>query len=220
MKQFTFMLSLVPIFTFFCRGAIASNVLWVDVLTLRPSQFSVGLREVAAKQEKLEELDKDEQRDYLLDHPVPVVIGPCRILHMLDRHHLSRALWQAGIGKIPISIEQDWSSLDEIEFWSRMKNNKWVYLYDQLGVGPHNPSLLPENVATIADDPYRSLAWSVREEGGFEKVPELFAEFAWANFFRSRIRPWNNDQGYRKAVKRGLELADSDEASYLPGYLH
>jgi Putative ParB-like nuclease len=47
-------------------------------------------------------------------------------------------------------------------------------------------SQLPRTLEAMADDPYRSLAWFVRQKGGFCKSPKEFAEFDWADRFRSK----------------------------------
>ena len=47
--------------------------------------------------------------------------------------------------------------------------------------------LAPTHIKDLAFDPYRSLAWNVREHHGYVKNTMPFPEFKWANFFRTRI---------------------------------
>jgi hypothetical protein len=68
-----------------------------------------------------------------------------------------------------------------------MHERNWVYLFDRFGGGPRPPGTLPGHMKDLAFDPYRSLAWIVREHHGYFKNDAPFSEFKWANFFRSRI---------------------------------
>ncbi len=43
------------------------------------------------------------------------------------------------------------------------------------------------NIKDLAFDPYRSLAWIVRDRHGYLKTDAPFSEFKWANFFRNCI---------------------------------
>jgi hypothetical protein len=98
-----------------------------------------------------------------------------------------------------------------------MTRNGWVLLCDENGRGPRGPSALPESIADLKDDPYRSLAASVQDEGGFAKPKHdvLFLEFWWANFFRSRVEIGSD---FEAAISKAKELALSPEACGLPGY--
>ena len=70
----------------------------------------------------------------------------------------------------------------------------------------------------LLDDPYRSLAGYVRNAGGFDKTPTAFAEFLWADFFRTRVTIGPTRADFNNAVQRALPLAGSNEAAGLPGY--
>ena len=70
----------------------------------------------------------------------------------------------------------------------------------------------------MRDDPYRSIAWVVRDNGGYRDTDELFAEFHWANFFRSRIPLEMVQNDFLKAVEEAMKLASSKDAEKLPGY--
>jgi hypothetical protein len=84
-------------------------------------------------------------------------------------------------------------------------------------------SQLPKTLEAMADDPYRSLAWFVRQKGGFCKSAREFAEFAWADWFRSKspleIQNLPSDPNDKNAtVDEAVEMAHSSEAENLPGY--
>jgi len=85
-------------------------------------------------------------------------------------------------------------------------------------------SQLPKTLEAMTDDPYRSLAWFVRHKGGFCKSSREFAEFAWADWFRSKsltleIQYLPSDPNDKNAtVDEAVEMAHSSEAESLPGY--
>lgn len=187
-------------------------------LDLRPTQMAVGMRHVAGKVAKLLGMSKEKADDWLKERPVPVVLGPAGAAYMIDRHHLVRAAWEAGVSRVHVEVKADWSDLSEEKFWARMKKEKWVYPYDQFGKGPHDVADLPEDVRGLADDPYRSVAGAVREEGGYRKTDKPFAEFLWAQYFRKRLslRPVGRD--FKKALAQALTLARDEAARRLPGW--
>ena len=71
----------------------------------------------------------------------------------------------------------------------------------------------------MRDDPYRSLAAFVRRKGGYMSSRTPHAEFLWANFFRTRISAPLLEEDFDKAVGLAVELARTEEAKDLPGYL-
>jgi hypothetical protein len=77
---------------------------------------------------------------------------------------------------------------------------------------------LPQKVSELTDDPYRSLAWAVRERGGFQKTTVSFSEFQWANFFRKRIEIGSKPKDFKRAVEAALQISHTAEAKGLPGY--
>jgi hypothetical protein len=189
------------------------------VSDLRPTQFAVGMFEVERKARKLRGLKSKELDEYLDAHPVPVVLCRDGQAHVIDHHHLVRACWEVGVDKVVTQVEADLSHLGAEAFWEEMIRRKWVHLYDQFGRGPHEPLNLPLNVRGLADDLYRSLAWAVREEGGYQKTPVPFCEFRWADYLRKKLVVQRSEEGFRKAIDEALRLARSEEASHLPGYI-
>lgn len=189
------------------------------VFDLRPTQFAVGMVEVERKVKKLRDLKERELQEYLEAHPVPVVLCRNGQAHVIDHHHLVRACWEAGIEKVVTQIEADLSHLADKAFWEEMHKRKWVHPFDQFGNGPHDPANLPLNIRGLADDLYRSLAWAIREDGGFEKTSAPFCEFQWADFFRKKMTIERTEEGFKKAVPEAHKLAKSAEASHLPGFI-
>lgn len=190
------------------------------VLELRPTQIAVGMKEVESRVQKIRNLKSRELEDYLKDRLVPVVLGPRKLVYIVDRHHHVRACWEAGVGHVHAEMKADLSKHDSAGFWKAMGLAKWLHLYDQFGGGPHDPIQLPENVRGLADDPYRSLAWTVRHEGGYKKAEVPFSDFAWADFFRKRLKAQLVFERYEEAVHEALKLARSPQAAHLPGRNH
>jgi hypothetical protein len=190
----------------------------VDVRSLHPTQISVGLGEVRLRAARLQAMKPDKQERYLREKEVPVVIGPGGVPFIVDRHHLVRLLLDTNLRSQAYAVVRaNWSDLPPEAFWLRMRERHWVYLFDERGQGPLSPNALPKSVADLKDDPYRTLAYLVRERGGFAKSEVPFAEFQWANFFRTRI-PEKALANLESARALALKLAASPEASALPGY--
>ena len=187
------------------------------ILSLRMTQMDVGMREVKDKTRKLQAMKHAELKDFLKKNPVPVVMGPGGRMYMIDHHHLALAAWEAGLKKLYVEAKADFSSLTKRAFWNKMEELQWVYPYDRNGKR-HDPKDLPADVRALQDDPYRSVAWQVRERGGYLKTAEPFEEFLWASFFRRHmtVEPVHH---FQKAVEEALTLAKSPLAAGLPGYL-
>jgi hypothetical protein len=189
------------------------------ILDLKPTQFALGLREVARKVAKIKALSHDQRHEYLHARPVPVVVSAKKHWHIIDHHHHARACWEAGIEELPVEVKADLSHLPAAEFWKAMHDARWVHLLDQFGLGPHEPRLLPEDVRGMADDPYRSLAWALRHAGAFEKSDAAFSEFHWADFLRKELAVEPGDEAFARALAEARVLARSPKAAKLPGFI-
>lgn len=192
----------------------------LKLVDIRPTQFAVGKISVEYKAKKLNKMSGDDLKKYLQTHPAPVVIGPGNQLYIVDHHHLATALMISKQEKkhIYANIIDDLRHMPPMKFWKLMYDKKLVYLFDENGRGPLNPALLPLTIAELKDDPFRSLAWAVREEEGFDKVDVPFAEFAWADFFRKKMGRDYVSKHFDDALKAAMKLARSNEASNLPGF--
>jgi hypothetical protein len=189
------------------------------VLELRPTQFAVGMMEVQNKEIELASMSGPKLSAYQQKHPEPVVKGLGNALFITDHHHLALAMADRGIETTACQLEADYSGLDPRSFWAKMEEHHWVYLYDEDGKGPRSPADLPRTVAGLKDDPYRSLASAVRNGGGFSKVSTPYAEFEWANYFRSSGISVADVRGnFRKSVKEASAIATKRDACSLPGF--
>ena len=192
----------------------------VDVRMLRPTQFAVGMKEVHMRVEKLKAKDlKAALNRYLLKKIMPIVIGPGGIPYVLDHHHLARVLLEAGCRTtLYAEVRENCSQLTESEFWKMLKKKNWVFLYDEVGRGPLDTAQLPKTIGELRDDPYRSVSWVVREGGGYLETDTPYAEFQWANFFRTKIPLEMVRTNFEGAVDKAMTLTSSKEAEKLPGY--
>jgi hypothetical protein len=189
----------------------------VAILDLRPTQITVGMREVKIKREcwRAERTHKAEQ--FLGKHMIPVILGPKDRHYVIDHHHLARALHDEGVKDVAVTIIANLSNLDPDSFWFVMDNRDWTHPFD--ANGRRRPySDLPKSVDKLIDDPFRSLAGELRRAGGFAKDTTPFSEFLWADFLRRRMKREAVETDFALAIEKSLQLAKSVDANYLPGW--
>lgn len=184
---------------------------------LHPTQLTVGMLEVKKKRKHLAQLDVDERKRFMQEHPMPAVVGPEGKLYITDHHHLGRAALEAGVESGWFQVEADLSKLALGAFWKEMDARAWVHPLDQNGVR-HHYDRIPHHLDGLVDDVYRSLAGFVRDEG-YAKTPSPFAEFVWADFFRRLIPIEDLEADFDAAVRLAVALARSDQAKGMPGYV-
>lgn len=192
------------------------------VLNLRPTQFAIGMLEVDEKIKEVSQYTKKKLKKYVRSNVVPVVRGLDHELYIVDKHHFLNVCYQLGIKKVRVEIIKDFNEDKDLtyeEFWTWMFSTRNSYPYCQFGEGPREPLYLPHDIRGLADDPYRSIAWFVRKAGAFENSEKNFAEFQWANFFRSKkLLHKHGKQGLPEALVEAVKLSQSKEARKLPGY--
>jgi len=178
------------------------------------------MRAVAAKREKVEDRSRKRKKlaRFLASRPIPAVLGPDAGYYIVDHHHLSLALLQSEVEEAFVHVIGDMSSMTFATFWRQMSRTGWLHPFDECGrrIRPH---ALPASLTELGHDPYRDLAWSVRKAGGFAKSPAPYAEFRWAQFYRSNIAGELIDRDYKAAFARAWKLTMSEDARHLPGYV-
>ena len=189
----------------------------VSIMSLRPTQMTVGMREVKEKQKRWREHGSKKQAKLLGRHQIPVVVGPDKMNYVIDHHHLARALHEEGEKDVLVSVIADLTMVDPKAFWVVLDNHRWVYPYDADGERRSYKDL-PKDVGKLKDDPFRSLAGELRRAGGFAKDTTPFSEFLWADFLRRRMSRKVVDKDFEKAMEKALSLAKSMDAVYLPGW--
>jgi hypothetical protein len=190
----------------------------IPILSLRPTQMTVGMREVKEKRRRWRQYgSKQKQEDVLGKHMIPVVHGPDTRYYVVDHHHLARALHDEGVKNILVTVIGDLTMVSKDAFWGVMDNKRWVYPYDAKGERRHFKDL-PKSISELKDDPFRSLAGELRRAGGFAKDTTPFSEFLWADFLRRQMPRKAVEQDFGRAMEKALELAKSKQAVYLPGW--
>ncbi|ACA18610.1 Putative ParB-like nuclease [Methylobacterium sp. 4-46] len=189
----------------------------VRVKDLRPTQITVGFREVEAKREHWRGQDPDERAKFLGSHMIPTLIGPKAHHYILDHHHLARALFLEQVETVMVTEVADLHHLDKADFWTVCDHKAWVHPYDAEGVRVGFKAI-PKSLADLEDDPYRSLAGALRRKGGFAKETTPFSEFLWADFLRRRIEKRRLREDFGAALGEAMACAKSPEAHYLPGW--
>jgi hypothetical protein len=189
----------------------------VAIADLRPTQITVGMREVLAKRKHWRELAKKKGGNFLGRHLIPVILGPKQRHYVIDHHHLARALHDEGVKEIAVTVLANLSKLDADAFWIVMDNRNWMHPFDAKGRRRHYDDI-PKSVTELVDDPFRSLAGELRRAGGYAKDTTPFSEFIWADFLRRRMKRKLVERDFQRAVEKALELGRSMDANYLPGW--
>jgi hypothetical protein len=192
----------------------------IPILSLHPTQMTVGMREVKEKRKRWREHisnSKKKQGELLGKHMIPVVVGPDQRHYVIDHHHLALALHDEGVKDILVTVVADLTMVDRDAFWGVLDNHRWVYPYDAKGERRHFRDI-PKSVTGLKDDPFRSLAGELRRVGGYAKDTTPFSEFQWADFLRRRMSRKSVEENFAKAVEKALALAKSKDAVYLPGW--
>jgi hypothetical protein len=207
-----------------CNKKLNKGKCTIKIDQLRPTQYSLGMLSIDSKVEEIDKAyAKGKFNKFLKSKIAPAIIGPDNNYYITDRHHTSFAITQASIPEdfkiLKIEILHDWSKLSFKDFENRMIKNKYVWLKDETHT-KRNFKDLPKNIANLTDDPYRSLAWKVRKEGGFNKVKVSYLEFYWGMFFKDNgiILSSSDPNEIDSVLNSAMALAKSKLSAHLPGH--
>jgi hypothetical protein len=189
----------------------------VAIDDLRPTQITVGMREVLAKRKHWRETGAKKGGKFLGKHMIPVILGPKQRHYVIDHHHLARALHEEGVTDLAVTVIANLSKLDADAFWIFLDNRSLMHPYDDKG-RRRDYTDIPKSVTELIDDPFRSLAGELRRAGGYAKDTTPFSEFLWADFLRRRLKRKLVETDFDRALERALELAKSTDANFLPGW--
>ncbi len=109
----------------------------VDVTGLRPTQITVGMREVMAKRKHWRETGAKKSEKFLGTHMIPVILGPKQRNYVIDHHHLALALHEEGVKQVAVTVIANLSKLDLDAFWTVMDNRSWMHPFDAKGQRRH-----------------------------------------------------------------------------------
>jgi hypothetical protein len=196
---------------------IESQLKQVELKDLRPTQMTVGFKEVEAKRKSWDKLDEDERRQAMAQEFFPAVKGPKKRYFIIDRHHAALALARESAAFVQVGVVKVLSDLSEKSFWIFLDHFSWMHCYD--ANGERRPlDEIPKRFEDMQDDPYRSLVGELRDAGGFAKVDIPFLEFLWANYLRSRVAKSLLESKPKRALSESMALARSKQCSHLPGW--
>jgi hypothetical protein len=184
---------------------------------LRPTQITVGMREVKEKRRRWRKEHGVKAGEFLASHMIPVVLGPKERRYVTDHHHLALALRDEGVKNVVTTVILDLSHLELEAFWVVLDNRGLTHPFDQHGKRRSYRDI-PHSVDELVDDPYRSLAGELRWVGGYAKDTAPFSEFQWADFLRRNIDREKIKTHFKRALDEARKLARSKQAGYLPGW--
>jgi hypothetical protein len=184
---------------------------------LRPTQITVGMREVEAKRRAWRQKHGDKAGKFLGTHMIPVVLGPKQRRYVTDHHHLARALLDEGVKEVATAVVLDLSRVEPDAFWVVLDNRGLMHPFDARG-RRQKYGKIPPSISDLVDDPFRSLAGELRRAGGYAKDTTPFSEFLWADFLRRQLSRKDVDEDFAAAAKAARKLAMSRDADYLPGW--
>lgn len=189
----------------------------VAIAELRPTQMTVGMREVLERRSRLRTRSGETRSDFAERHMVPVVLGPKRRPYLVDHHHLARALHDEGVEKVFVVVIANLSHLEQDAFWVVLDNRGLMHPFDSKGARC-GYDRIPKHICDLEDDPFRSLAGALRRRGGFAKDTTPFSEFLWADYLRRRMKKKTIEGDFERALAAALRLARRRDADYLPGW--
>jgi hypothetical protein len=94
----------------------------VSIASLRPTQMTVGMREVKAKRKSWRDHPDRKKADFLGKHLIPVVWGPKAEYYVIDHHHLTLALHHEGVKSIATTVVADLRRLPRDAFGELRQN--------------------------------------------------------------------------------------------------
>ncbi|MGL5590245.1 MAG: ParB-like protein, partial [Aeromonas veronii] len=142
----------------------------IGIDALHPTQGGIGQIQVDETQATLAGMSAKQLDKLMKKKEIPVVIAPDGNYWLVDRHHLTKALWQQGVKDARVKVIGRLQ--DKANFWSQMQNNHWAWLKDEKGQ-PLTPEQLPTSIDKLPDYPYRTLAGLLQNAGYFHKDKQV-----------------------------------------------
>jgi hypothetical protein len=188
---------------------------FVLIAELRPTQVTIGMREVQLKRARWRNIASDDAARLSRTKSIPIILGPDGARYMVDRHHLARALIEERVDYWSATVITDFSKLSHGEFWASLERQAWTHPFDDTGRRVEFGNL-PKSILELTDDPYRSLAGALKRMGVYKKDKVPFSEFRWANFLRSRIERGIVDRDFDLALRLAVDLIRASQPMSLP----
>ena len=157
--------------------SIKSPIFEASLDSLRPTQMTVGFKEVESKRKSWSKLKGADRKKQMREELFPVVKGPKGLLYVLDHHHAALALIQEGADQVQAGMVKDLQHLSRDAFWTYLDHFSWMHVYDAKGRKCSSDEM-PARFEDMLDDPFRSFSGDVRDAGGFSKprraIPRIF----------------------------------------------
>ena len=134
----------------------------VDIAELKPTQMTIGLREVETRAAKLKAPAQEDGEKLVRKHVIPVVKGPKEKYYVIDHHHLCRAMLLAGSTQVSVTVVLNLVRLEKDPFWVFMDNRGLVHPFDDQGKRCDYKDI-PKSIEDMTDDPFRSLAGALEK---------------------------------------------------------
>jgi len=186
----------------------------VAIASLRPTQMTVGYREVACKRLEWREIAGHDGPDFLGRHMVPVVIGWKKHAYLIDHHHLVRAVLEEGVAHVLTSVVADLSDLAKPEFWSVMDHYAGPIRSMPQASASRTPTC-PNPWAGLPTIP--SGHWPAHFAARVV-MPRTIRRSARSCGLRNRIDLKKLHQDFKNAEITALKLAQTKSARHLPGW--
>src|SRR5262245_2599389 len=122
----------------------------VAIADLRPTQITVGMREVHDMQKRWRARSPKDEEAFLGRPMIPVVLGPKKRTYIIDHHHLCRALHEEGQKHVAVTVVAKLDRLDRDQFWFVLDNRGWMHPFDEEGKRRHYRDI-PKSVAELVD---------------------------------------------------------------------
>ena len=122
----------------------------VAIADLRPTQMTVGVREVKEKRKRWRDESNKKGAEFLGKHMIPVVLGPKDRHYIIDHHHMALALHDEGVKEVLVTVVKNLRTLEPDSFWFVLDNHSWMHSYDDEGrLRPYKD--LPKTVTGLID---------------------------------------------------------------------
>jgi hypothetical protein len=172
-------------------STVVNDTCTLHPLEVRPTQFTLGQTEVECRAAHISRLSDQQLCAYLRERPVPLVRGPQGDFFLVDRHHLACALLASplpdAVKLLQCVLVLDYSQLPAELFWPKMMADNLAFVESPSSRSLVLPAFLPHHIDELQNDPYRSLAYWVRKNGGYGKSTIPYQDARWATFFRARV---------------------------------
>ncbi|MGE4373975.1 MAG: ParB-like protein [Xanthobacter sp.] len=190
----------------------------ISIDNLHPTQLTLGMAEVRRRAQATTKLAPGDLKALLLNKSIPHVLGPQGRIYMVDHHHLCRAMLEIGQERVILGKQLvDLSALDQKGFWLEMEARRLCWPIDVNG-NRRPYSKIPAHVRDLTDNPWRTLARSVRGQA-YTNEDTPFQEFKWGDYYRSFMSRRLLECDVVLATELAMKLSQIDEAQDLPGYI-